>query len=113
MHSSYHETQRVDIYIVGIKTLEQIDSNLEIVDGLLFRGVPDVATRLESVDTGSMFIPLVFPEALVVSLVVFPVYVHVVKESRLPGSSYDSMNVSVLPGWITVLFVGSIAIIWP
>lgn len=56
------------VYLVSIKTLEQVNHLLEEIPHFLLRGVLGVAARLDRVDTGAVLVPLVLPERGVVSI---------------------------------------------
>ena len=64
-------------YLIGIESLEKINGFLEIIHHLLLRGVVGVAIRFQRADTSPMLVPLVLPETLIVSLIVFPIGAHV------------------------------------
>jgi hypothetical protein len=64
--------------LIGIESLEEVDSFLEIIHHILLRVIVGIARGLQSTDTGSVFVPLVLPEIFVISFVIFPVYAHIV-----------------------------------
>lgn len=63
--------------LVAIQPLEQVYGFLEIIHNFFLRGVVVVAFGVEGADAGAVFVPFVFPEALVVAGVVFPILGHV------------------------------------
>jgi hypothetical protein len=98
---------------VGRQCLEEIYSLLEVVYNLLGGLVVGVAVRFKCADAGSVFGPLVLPEGLVVTLVVFPVCAHVAKKIRLAERVYDGGDVGVGAGGIAVRVVGAVAAVGP
>ena len=60
-----------------------------------------------------MLAPLVLPEALVVPIGVFPVYVHVIEQSGLAISLQGGADAGVLPGWVAEGLVGAVAVVRP
>lgn len=71
-------------YSVTIQTLEQVDRLLEEICYFLIGCISVVTARVQSVDARAMFIPLMRPEALIVSARVFPVEIHIGKKISLP-----------------------------
>lgn len=72
-----------------------------------------VALRFQRADARPMLVPLMFPEILVISFVVLPIYIHVVQQARSSGLTYDGRNIGIFTGWITIGLVSAIAIIRP
>lgn len=60
-----------------------------------------------------MFAPLMLPEALVVTSVVFPVDAHVIEDVVAVIGLEDLSDVCILAGFIAIRVVGSIAVIGP
>lgn len=60
-----------------------------------------------------MLVPFVLPEVFVVTLVIFPVGVHVAEKIGLASSRDDGGDVIVLAARVAVLFVSTVAAIWP
>lgn len=75
---------RGERYLVCIKPLEEINSLLEEVRGLLFRNISGIAFGIESTDACSVLAPLVLPKGLIIALIVLPICVHVVQSIALP-----------------------------
>lgn len=98
---------------VRIQRLEEIDRLLEEIDDLLLRGVVDVAGRVEGGDAGAVLAPLVLPEGLVVAAVVLPVGFHVGEERGAAVGGQDGADVGVLSGFVAVLAVRAVAVVWP
>ena len=57
---------------------EKLEGLFKEIDHLLRGHVVGVALGVEGADAGAVLAPLVFPERLVLALIVFPVYGHVV-----------------------------------
>lgn len=100
-------------YVVTVQSLEQANGNLEILGYFLLLSVPIVAAWLESADASSVLVPLVLPEALVVSLIVFPESAHVRQEVGFAVALENGGDVGVFTRWVAVGIVRPVAVIWP
>jgi hypothetical protein len=60
-----------------------------------------------------MLVPLVRPQAVVISSEIFPVGAHVGQQLGLAVNLKDSSDVIVFSRSITVLFPGPVTIVWP
>jgi len=99
--------------VVGGKGLEEGDGAVE-EDGDFFGGlVVCIAGRVEGGDACAVFAPLVFPERLVVALVVFPVLLHDFKSFVGSRGLQDFGDVGVGAARVAVGFVGAVAVVWP
>ena len=65
--------------LVGRESLEELDSASEEIRSFLSILVVRVAVRVEGGDASAVLAPFVLPEGLVLTLVVLPVFLHVVK----------------------------------
>ena len=90
---------------IGVEGLEEVYSFLEVGNDFLLRGVVVIAAWLQSADAGSVLVPLMAPEVFIISLVVFPVFVHIFKGVGLAGSGEDSRNVGVFTAGIAILLI--------
>jgi len=99
--------------LVGIQPLEEIHHLLEEVADLLLRVVVRVAAGLDGVDARAVLVPFVLPEALVVTLVVLPVGLHVVEQLRPALRPQDGRDVAVLARRVAVGSVGAVAVVGP
>lgn len=99
--------------LICIQHGEELEGLFKVIDHLLRRHVVGVALGVEGADTGAVLAPLVFPERLVLTLIVFPVYGHVVEEVVAVEVLEDLGDVLVLSGFVAELLVGSIAFIGP
>jgi hypothetical protein len=59
-----------------------------------------------------MLAEFVLPKALIVACVIFPVCLHILQSTRILLLK-DRSDIGVCSGIITILFIGSIAIIGP
>ena len=65
--------------LIGVESLEEVHSLLEKIYDFLLWDIVGVAAGSQSANSISMFAPLVLPETLIVSLIVFPICVHVIE----------------------------------
>ena len=98
---------------ICVQHREELECLFKIIDHLLRRYIIGVACSVEGADAGAVLAPLVFPKRLVVALIVFPVYRHVVQQIVAVEVLEDLRNVFVLPGLVAELLVGSVAFIGP
>ena len=98
---------------VCIQDREELEGLFEIINHLLRWHIIGVAIGVEGADAGAVFAPLVFPEGLVLALIVFPVHLHVVQEIVAVEMFKDLGDVLVLAGFVAKLLVGAIAFIGP
>lgn len=89
-------------YCVGGKNLEKINSNVEEVYNFCTGGVAAVARRLKSTDTGSVLVPLVFPEYLIGRVITDPVGVHIREQGCLASSRKDVGYARILTTGIAI-----------
>ena len=94
--------ERCPTHLVGIQLCEQVYRSLEEVHHLLLWSVVDVAFWLQSTIAGSVLVPLVFPEPFILSMIIFPVGLHVLEKTRTSILKKDLRNVRVLAGRIAV-----------
>ena len=107
-----HNTRSFEPLVAG-KYLEEIYRFLEVLHNLFGSLVVSVAIWYHGGNASSMLGPLVFPESLIIALIVLPVGIHVVEEVRgTKGSDYVG-DVGVCTRWITVSLVGAIALVGP
>lgn len=117
-------------YLVRIEALEKINSLLEIITDFFLGLVVGVAARLDGVDASAyiiisawsglpdrhkrtMLVPLVLPEALVITLVVLPVGLHVGQQLGPALRLEDLCDVRILARRIAELLVGAVAVVRP
>ena len=98
---------------ICIQDREELESLLEIIHNFLRWYIIGVAIRVEGTDAGTVFAPFVFPEGLILALIIFPVYLHVVQEIVAVEMFKDLGDVFVLTSFVAVLLVGAIAFIGP
>lgn len=72
-----------------------------------------IARRIERADAGSVLVPLVLPEGLVIALIILPVGVHVREQVRLAERVEDSSYVRIFARRVTVGIIGAIAMVRP
>ena len=70
-------------YLVGIKSFEKVHRLLEVIDHFFLRRITGIALCPQGADACAVLVPLVFPELLVIALVVLPVRVHIIEEVGL------------------------------
>jgi len=102
-----------EAYGIRIQPLIKLYRLLEVIRHLGLAGVVSVALRVEGGNAGSMLIPLVLPERLVVAGVVFPVGVHLGEESGFAVGFEDGGDVGVFARGIAECVVGAIAAVRP
>lgn len=71
---------KVRAHCVSVKRLEQIDGLLEEIRNFLLRGISSIAAGLQCTDTGAVLAPFMFPETLVVSVLIQPVLIHIIQQ---------------------------------
>ena len=86
---------------------------MEVISHFLLGLVLFVAAGLHGADAGTVFAPLVLPEALVITLPIRPESVHVVQEVLLPEIGQDIGDVAELSVGVAELLIGSITVIGP
>lgn len=99
--------------LVGVQTLIELHRLLEVSNDFLLRLVVFVAVRFDGVNAGSVLVPLMLPEALVVSLVVRPEGLHAVEEFFLSVFSQDVGDVGVFALLVAEFLVCAITVVGP
>ena len=99
--------------LVSRKGLEECDSLVEEVHGLLAGLVVGVAARLKGANASSVLAPFVLPEGLVITLVILPVSVHVVQGVISTEGLQNVSDVGVSPAAVTLSWVAAIAVVGP
>jgi hypothetical protein len=100
-------------YLVSIETLEQIHHLLEEVTDFLLCSVASVAAGIDGVDASTVLAPLVGPEALVVTVDVDPVLLHVGQKIVATLFLQDVRDVGVGTSGVTAGLVGAITVVGP
>lgn len=72
-----------------------------------------ITRRIERADAGSVLVPLVLPEGLVIALIILPVGVHVREQVRLAERVEDSSYVGVFARRVTVGIICAVAMVRP
>jgi hypothetical protein len=102
-----------EAYGIAVQAFEQINSLLEEIDNFFLRRISCVATCLESTNTGTVFWPFMLPEALIITVDIDPISVHISEEISLAIWLENSGNVCVCARRITAGIIGTITVIWP
>lgn len=100
-------------YAVSIQWHKQIHHLLEEVGHFFLRLIIGVALGIERIDTSTVLVPLVLPEALVVTTFIFPVDVHIGEKISLAVRLQDLGNIRELAGRVAKLVIGSITVVRP
>ena len=93
--------------------LEQVHRPRKVVHDLFLGFVVYIAARLERRVARPVLAPLVFPEAFVGAILIFPEDVHVIEHVGAARGLQDLGDVGVLPGFVAVFIVGAVAVVWP
>lgn len=67
-------------YLVRIQTLEQINRLLEEITHFLLRLIAGIAAGIDGINASTVLAPLVRPEALVLTVDINPILIHVVDQ---------------------------------
>lgn len=84
-------------YSVTVQCFEEINGLLEEVRDFLFGRVACITRWLQRANAGPMFTPFMLPEALVVSVLIKPVLVHIRKQVSLARRLENSADPSIRP----------------
>lgn len=103
----------VGTYLVSIETLEQIHHLLEEVTDFFLCSVASVAVGIDGVDASTMLAPLVGPKALVITIDVDPVLLHVAQKIVTTLCLQDVRDVGVGTSRVTAGLVGAITVVGP
>lgn len=80
-------------YLIRIHLLEQINSLLEIIGNFFLGIVLGITGNFHCAYAGAMLVPFMRPEALVITLVIFPEDVHIVQHLCSSAGIHDASDV--------------------
>jgi hypothetical protein len=93
--------------------LEKFHCLLKIVHDLRLRLIFGVTFGIQSANACPMLLPLMFPEDIVTTFVIFPILPHILKGVKSVTGLKDVGDVPIVSMLVTVSFVGAVAIIRP
>lgn len=98
---------------ITIQPLKQINRLLEKICNFLLWRVTRIAARLERTNACTMLTPLMAPKALIITIDINPIRIHICQQVRLPKALQDRSDVGVCPRSITRTVERPIAVIGP
>lgn len=101
------------MYLVGVDFLEEGNGLVEEITNFGLGLVVLITFGVKSADASTVLVPLVGPEGLVVTLVVFPVGVHILEGFIFAQFLENGGDVAVLSILVAVRFIGTVTVIRP